>query len=532
MSDVGKANPLISLLITARNDNYMGDFKWRLATMLNGMALSARVLDRLHDIEAVVCDWGSDVPLHQDMTLTPDAQAMTRFVVVPPDVAKEHQANSKFPDSICFNVAARRARGLFLGMTGSDVMFMPASLHIMFEVLGGKFAGVDPHRAVYLALRRHIPIQVLKRQPPLKDFLAYLNRNAFFFPEDHGGVGTGAPTNLILLSKHIWHECRGLDQTLVHWGWNDVDLVLRTTQFYPLVYLDHFGVNLLHMEHWDRVRSYDPKTMFRQMNKANETAPFRANDEHWGLADRMLDVAAAVKAAPLDDAPPPAAGSVETWNISATQLAEQLANDEVLKIVQEVIANMRDWLPAHELNALQLLTWYALARSPLGYVEVGMRYPHAATVVSKACPGVEMHLVTDWGRPREDEHRFSNPQDSLPTLANNALCSLARHWSYTRFVGGDSATALDRLLASHGGTLRIELAHLHANPHVVDPPAQAIKLAQMLRPGGAIVITASDPARYQAVAQVLHSRFPLFSCFNVTDAQNGMFLAAKLRGNQ
>ena len=52
--------PLLSFVIMARNDEYMGNAKWRLETTLDFLATSLSKLGRLQDAEVVIVDWQSE----------------------------------------------------------------------------------------------------------------------------------------------------------------------------------------------------------------------------------------------------------------------------------------------------------------------------------------------------------------------------------------------------------------------------------------------------------------------------------------
>jgi hypothetical protein len=514
--------PLVSFLVTARNDGYMGDFLWRLETTLNCLARSAQALGRLDDFECVVCDWGSEHPLHQAVRVSPEAQRITKFVVVPPSVAIQYQADSKFPDPIAFNVAARRATGSFLGTTGSDVLYLAPSLNCMAGVLEGKYPGVDPARAVLTAGRRHVPVHVVRRQLPLNAFLDYVSRNATYFPSEVTRLGTAAPSNLILLHRDIWHACHGTDQRLIHWGWTDTNLVLRGCQQYPLVDLDHYGVNLLHLEHWTKPRDYDAQTMHRQKNKADDAPAFVANDANWGLADLNLEVHCAGQIAS-----PEAAAAPPPEIVSIQQVVEEANSQPVLDLVNLMLNNSQGLVPQREYGALQMLAWYASTRGPMNFVEVGMRYPFVAGLVSRACPGVELYPLVWWQRNQADEHFFhADPESCLTYWANNFLRTFSQHWAYTQFIGGDFSTALSRLRNLRTGRFHLDLALLRDSPLA---PGQGLELASMLNPGGAIVLLANDPASYQAIVGPLQQQHPKFTYLNMNDGISGMVIAQQLQ---
>ena len=117
--------PLLSLIMIGRNDNYMGDFKWRLTTSCNYMANSLAAIGRPGAVEIVVGDWNSDIPMYKELVLTAEAHNMVRFVVVPPNIAFPAQKDSIFPGVIVFNVGVRRAWGEYIGLMNSDVLYTP-----------------------------------------------------------------------------------------------------------------------------------------------------------------------------------------------------------------------------------------------------------------------------------------------------------------------------------------------------------------------------------------------------------------------
>ena len=128
-------NIALSLIIGARNDAFMGNFQWRLSTTLNFIASSLLEIGRLDDVEVVVCDWGSQVPLHQVLQLSPAACKITHFVIVPPDMAEKKQKDSIFPIPIVQNVAIRRCRGDYIAQTDSDVIFLPLAMERLLMII-------------------------------------------------------------------------------------------------------------------------------------------------------------------------------------------------------------------------------------------------------------------------------------------------------------------------------------------------------------------------------------------------------------
>ncbi len=106
-----QTTPVLSLILCSRNDQYMGNSRWRLETALNYVAGRVEALGRERDVEVLVADWGSEVPLREVVRLGPTAARIVSFVTVPPALARDLQRDSPFPEVLALNAAARRARG-------------------------------------------------------------------------------------------------------------------------------------------------------------------------------------------------------------------------------------------------------------------------------------------------------------------------------------------------------------------------------------------------------------------------------------
>ena len=64
---------LLSLILCSRNDSYMGNSRWRLEVTLNLALINAKRANFLEDLEIIVSDWGSEIPLRDVLQLVPEA---------------------------------------------------------------------------------------------------------------------------------------------------------------------------------------------------------------------------------------------------------------------------------------------------------------------------------------------------------------------------------------------------------------------------------------------------------------------------
>ena len=511
--------PLLTLNVGARNDTYLGDFKWRFSTMLNFLGKSVAAIGRQADIEVRVIDWNSDVPLHRVLTLCPEADAITEFLVVPPEIAVPAQRDAAFPIPIVHNVGIRHARGEYIGATDSDILFTPAMLLSLFAVLEGRIPQFPLTRSMMVALRRHLPHAQVVQQPRLQELQDYIDRNHTLLPFEPPYVGTGVPAAYVMMHRDRWYECGGYDEQFIHWGWMDADLVLRIAQQYPLIYLNNFGVTPVHMEHYAK-RDYKEMKRFRKFNSPNDMPQFVANDDNWGLAGHPLTHYRAEIVRDADADPP------SPWVLTGAEAKQGMEDPALIKTVQEILGQLPFPVDPVECNALRLLAWYASTRHPRVYVETGMRQPHAGCIVAKCSSGVELHAVVSWQQFTKESF-FGNREDaSAAFFAANALRHKGEQWAHSRFISGDPATAVQRLIASQFGHFAVDLALVRSEPH---GPQYAVELADRLAPGGALIVTSPDLPGFEAMWRPLMQRFPQRAFAQMSNLSAGMMLDATVK---
>lgn len=136
MSDPAK---LLSVLVQGRNDSYMGNFKWRLAQVLNRHAENIKLLGLEQEVEILVADWGSEIPLLEVLDLTDSARELTRFLLIPPPIATRFDRDAGYSNVHPINSVARRAQGKYVMFSDSDVYIPLASMaQLMFHLRRGR----------------------------------------------------------------------------------------------------------------------------------------------------------------------------------------------------------------------------------------------------------------------------------------------------------------------------------------------------------------------------------------------------------
>ena len=317
-------NPkLISFLIASRNDSYMGESLYRLETTINSIAGSFYRMGRIAEVEIMVCDWGSEVPLcrEKELNLIASAKEITKFITVPKYFADKHSGDSPFPEVLMRNVAIRRCSGEFLIATNGDIFFtdqFTASLFSMVSNLKKGFrlkltldylskiakSNRDGRHAAFVRFaiavwrkrsflfycsRQHIPYDFVCTKPSCQELLSYLQSasgQALIKYDPIPSNLMGAIGDFILLDRSAWLNMRGYDEKLIYWGWMDIDVCKRASMFHEPVDLSLFGENLFHLEHY--------KSRSKSNRKVNEgiTHEFVKNTENddWGFFEQKFEV--------------------------------------------------------------------------------------------------------------------------------------------------------------------------------------------------------------------------------------------------
>ncbi len=271
---------LLSLVIVSRNDSYMGDSNWRLAVTLDFLASELVSLGRLDDMEVLVVDWGSPVPLHQVVAISPAVQRITRFLLVPPG----HPAlGMDLAGALPWNVGYRRARGAFIAQSGNDILWPREMFRNLLPLLQGD---PPPARRTLLSIRRrHVPWEVVSRRPPVAGLRSFLREHGSRLPSDPIGRLCLSPSGTLLMHRDLWLAARGCDESYRHWAYSDVDLVFRMRLRHRACdFGEGEGRCLYHLQH------NPPGAPLRRIVRDNPLhyGPFTANGPGWGLGDERL----------------------------------------------------------------------------------------------------------------------------------------------------------------------------------------------------------------------------------------------------
>lgn len=282
-------NVALTLIICSRNDDYMGDPMWRLATSINYVSENIFKLGRNTQVEIVVADWGSETPISEELQLTDKAASITRIVYVPPALAAELQKDSAFGEVYALNVAARRSRGQYIGRIDQDTLVTIDFLEQFFNAFEGKaHLDFDLENTYMFAARKQLPYFFVSKKPGLKDLEMCIQRfAAWIFSEELKFCHWASPVGVLMMHRKMWDDVGGYDERLIYYWFMDVDLATRLIKKYPIVNIGRvFGYHFFHLEHIKP--GFKFRHSHRKLNpawsKSFDKPILNPNGENWGLA--------------------------------------------------------------------------------------------------------------------------------------------------------------------------------------------------------------------------------------------------------
>lgn len=510
--------PLLSIVIAGRNDNYMGNYQWRVATALNLLLRSISALGCQQQVEVVFCDWNSDMPFYRTLPLLPEAKDIVRFVIVPPDVATPLQGDSSFANCLAFNIGIRKARGTYVMVKDADVMLTPSALDSLLKVLSGQInLGAPVEQCFMTCHRRQLPVSRTFHNPPMEEVESYLQRNLSLLQRDALIPGLAAPSAMQLMHRNLWDAAQGMEERFLYWGWSDIDLLLRLTQKHRWVDLSNFGVEAVHIEHYSSGgRQSSPRP--QKTNGFPVSRRISANDGDWGLVRLQLEIRAPEVV--LDEAAQAqiadAAVKARSGTIDADAIWREMQSPEIANLVSKFQPVLPESI---EPLLLLAIAWYAKKRHPRTYVEMGVQRSNVPAVVISGSPACESYLIDQWS----DDHSGGAPP--INHAAN--LAAAAHAQAQIHFITSDPTTAMERLFCNIAPKLLVDLALLRTGVRYGDAIRNATAIADRLASGGAVAVFASTEVEFSPAWNMLISRFPASARLQVKGA-NGEICAGFL----
>ena len=494
---------LLSVCLTGRNDDYGGDFSYRMSLSINCLADAAARIGRLDDVEVVVTDWNSKVPLANELTLTDNGAAITRFAYVPPEVAEpNNHPGSEFHTTRALNTGLNIARGRFMMVMPADVLIPKHPLGRLVSLLEGQVSVFfDIGRSLMLIPRYFVPREFAP-PPHRTDMLEkYLFLNSYAFRKDSVfSPAVSSSAGAILFSRQVLETVGFFNEALGGCGCNDCDFGLRANAHFPSVDVSQLGII-----------SYDIERMAATVLWKRHVAKKEALDRWQTVCctGESTGTVCPLQGTQLQRAEARSEEGARAADCSPARRPTTKLEDIVsCELRMMVIADRGRLGVQDEVKACHyLLAWLAHRATCFNYLEYGEEGTRCPLVVTAGnrCASATVILPSDGTAP--DSHATATPLAFTPYR-------LGHRRVHIRFVSGDPNTAWSRLQSNSLGLTNYDIV-LFRPDQLAQPVQQVDAIVARINDGGAIVLTASSSEQYSALSEHIrreHRRFASLSC--------------------
>ncbi len=283
----------------------MGEPMWRLGTSISFLAEQVFAEGRESQVEVVVADWGSEIPISEVIELTPKAVELTKFIHIRPDLAQALQQDSPFAEVYALNAAAKRSQGLFIGRIDQDTLVTADFIKDFFDAYEKRREfGFDLNNSYMFAARKQLPYSFVEKKPGLGDLASSIKHFAkWTFSEELKFCHWASPVGILMMHRNMWDDVGGYDERLIYYWFMDVDLGTRLIRKYPIVNIGQvFGYHFFHLEH---IRpGFKFRHSHRKLNpewsKSFDKPVLNPNGKGWGLANEKLPINTVLSSAAVE----------------------------------------------------------------------------------------------------------------------------------------------------------------------------------------------------------------------------------------
>jgi radical SAM superfamily enzyme YgiQ (UPF0313 family)/glycosyltransferase involved in cell wall biosynthesis/predicted O-methyltransferase YrrM len=482
---IAKPAPVLSLLCQGRNDSYMGNFTWRLSTVLNKLAENIVMLGFEEQVEILVADWGSEEPLYTALELMEPARRLVKFLLVPPAVAAVYDRDAGFSVPHAINAIARRARGKYVMFSDSDVFLpMETMAKLMYYLKAGYFHSFDLRNSFFWASKYHIPNDFIADSPYREHVEEHIAGNwSEYVHETVNTLDFQGSGVCLLMSRAMWFESTGWDEKLIYMGWNDIDFTRRLMFKYRWDDLENHGMTFFHLEHYkDRFNPNYAAENKKRLNPYAEPTTISPNPSNWGLADHVLGFVDGF-GLPIDAAD----------GVSHATSYVRFDQQRGLQTVQEIIATNPlyktlaqrfPFEPHSWFSNEQALTAILEALQPRMVCEIGSWMGASARCFANAPSVKRVACVDHWDRSRVEKYKPGiHPEHLMNNMYEQFMANAVHSGTDQKIcpVRLESEAAADYCEKAN---LRFDLIYVDGDHTSVGARADILKWAPLLSNGG------------------------------------------------
>ena len=268
----------LTIVLFGRNDNYNGNYKYRLHTCLKFLEKSIIKNNLSKRININFIDWNSDVPFAKEKIFPKKILKIINLFTLSPKILKKRGYTERFNIQLCCNYGARRSKDDYVLYTNTDILITEYFLKNLFSFIDNyENNSLNFNKnSLFIIPRKFIPPHVTESELDNEDLEKYLNYSSRFYKE--AGKITGVCSGLggIIGKKKVWYKLQGFKENEMRGhGWNDVELGINALKKGKLIDLDFYGLYLFDLQQSQILKKNINTNKYKLRNK---------NNPKWGIS--------------------------------------------------------------------------------------------------------------------------------------------------------------------------------------------------------------------------------------------------------
>ena len=273
---MAKKEKTLTIVLFGRNDNYNGNYKYRLINCLKFLE-NAILKNKLKNRVIInFIDWNSDKAFFQEEIFPKTLKKNIRLFTLSPSFLKKNNHHERFNIQMCCNIGARRSNEDYILYTNTDILITESFLKNLFIFLNIN----KKNKCLFTIPRKFVPPYITESELSYEDLKKYIFFTSRFFKEGGKISGVCSGPGGFLASKKTWVDLQGFkEKGMLGHGWNDVEIGIHAIKNSDLIELDYFGLYLFDMQ--------QSKSLKKSIN-TNQYILRKGKNNNWGMGKKFL----------------------------------------------------------------------------------------------------------------------------------------------------------------------------------------------------------------------------------------------------
>ena len=271
-----KKEKSLTIVLFGRNDNYNGNYKYRLINCLKFLEQAIINNNLKNRVIINFIDWNSDKPFLQEEIFPKSLKKNIRLFTLSPEFLKKNNHTEKFNIQMCCNIGARRSNEDYVLYTNTDILITEVFLKNLFIFLNNN----KNDKCLFTIPRKFLPPYVTESELTFEDLKKYIFFSSRFFKEGGKITGVCSGPGGFLASKKTWADLQGFkEKGMRGHGWNDVEIGIHAIKNCNLLDLDFYGLYLFDMQQ---------SISLKKSINTNQYILREGNNNNWGMGKNFL----------------------------------------------------------------------------------------------------------------------------------------------------------------------------------------------------------------------------------------------------